>query len=60
MKYHTVTRADVGDRKWVFNQPFFILLNQAVGGTLGGAIGLKTSFPSRLDVDYVRVFQPAA
>lgn len=57
VKYHTVTPAVVGDRKWVFDQPFFIILNLAVGGTLGGTIGLDTKFPKQLEVDYVRVFQ---
>ncbi len=58
-EYFTLTRADVGDRKWVFDQPFFIILNLAVGGTLGGVIGPDTSFPAQLQVDYVRVFEPA-
>lgn len=57
VKYYTLTRADVGDREWVFDQPFFIILNLAVGGTLGGVIGLDTAFPAQLQVDYVRVFQ---
>jgi beta-glucanase (GH16 family) len=57
--YFTVTRADVGDRQWVFDHPFFIILNLAVGGQLAGPIGLKTEFPARLVVDYVRVYQAA-
>lgn len=57
--YFTLTPADVGDRKWVFDRPFFIILNLAVGGTLGGTIGLKTVFPAQLVVDYVRVYQSA-
>ena len=56
-KYFTLTRADVGSREWVFDHPFFIILNLAVGGTLGGVIGLDTAFPAQLQVDYVRVFQ---
>ena len=56
-KYHTVTRTDVGDRKWVFNHPFFILLNLAVGGQLPGPVGLDTVFPAQFLVDYVRAFQ---
>lgn len=56
-KYFTVTRADVGDRPWVFDHPFFIILNLAIGGTLGGNIGLQTAFPAQLRVDYVRVYQ---
>jgi beta-glucanase (GH16 family) len=57
-KYFTLTRADVGDRKWVFDHPFFIILNLAAGGTLGGVIGLDTTFPAQLQVDYVRAFEP--
>jgi beta-glucanase (GH16 family) len=37
-----------------------VILNLAVGGTLGGMIGLDTAFPAQLQVDYVRVFQPAS
>lgn len=56
-QYFRVTRADIGDREWVFEQPFFIILNLAVGGRLAGVIGLDTAFPAQLQVDYVRVFQ---
>jgi len=39
-----------------FNQPFFIILNQALGGTFGGAI--DPSFSSAtFEIDYVRVYQ---
>lgn len=56
-KYNTITRADLGDREWVFDQPFFIILNLAVGGQLPGPVGLKTAFPTQFLVDYVRVYQ---
>jgi beta-glucanase (GH16 family) len=55
--YHTVTRADVGEREWVFDQPFFIILNLAIGGVLPGPVGLDVTFPRQYQVDYVRVFQ---
>ncbi len=42
---------------WVFDQPFFILLNLAVGGNYVGAPDASTVFPQRLVVDYVRVYQ---
>jgi beta-glucanase (GH16 family) len=58
--YSTVTSADVGDREWVFDHPFFIILNLALGGQLAGPIGLDTVFPAYLYVDYVRVYQAAA
>ena len=55
--YNDLSREAVGDREWVFDQPFFIILNLALGGTLGGTISLDTEFPTNLYVDYVRVYQ---
>ncbi len=55
--YHTVTRQDVGNRPWVFNNPFFFIINQAVGGTLGGMVSPQTVFPAQYLVDYVRVYE---
>lgn len=55
--YFDLDREAVGNREWVFDQPFFIILNLAIGGTLGGTIGLDTKFPLNLYVDYVRVYQ---
>lgn len=39
-----------------FHQPHYILLNLAIGGTNGGSTA-KTTFPSRYEIDYVRVYQ---
>ena len=44
-------------KQWVFNHPFFILLNVAVGGNFGGAVGEDTTFPQTMSVDYVRLYQ---
>lgn len=55
--YHTMKREDVGTRPWVFDQPFFFILNLAVGGTLGGMVSPDTVFPSQYLVDYVRVYE---
>lgn len=57
--YSTYTRNDVGDRQWVFDQPFFIILNLAIGGTLGGLVTPDTQFPAQYLVDYVRVYNRA-
>lgn len=54
--YSTYTREDVGNRPWVFDQPFFIILNLAIGGTLGGIVSPDTEFPAQYQIDYVRVF----
>lgn len=43
---------------WPFDQPFFIIMNFAVGGTWGGAQGVNESiWPQTMEVDYVRVYQ---
>ncbi len=41
---------------WVFDHPFFILLNVAVGGTWPGSPDNTTQFPQQMLVDYVRVY----
>ncbi|HYF66122.1 MAG TPA: family 16 glycosylhydrolase, partial [Herpetosiphonaceae bacterium] len=55
--YFTATPASVAGKEWVFNHPFFLLLNVAVGGNFGGAVGPNTTFPQETKVDYVRVYQ---
>ncbi len=39
-----------------FDQPFFMLLNLAVGGDWEGSPDAGTAFPARMLVDYVRVY----
>jgi beta-glucanase (GH16 family) len=53
--YETRTPADVGGNKWVFDHPFFLILNLAVGGSWPGDPDSSTSFPQTMTVDYVRV-----
>jgi len=43
--------------KWVFDHPFFIILNVAVGGGWPGYPDSTTVFPQQMLVDYVRVYQ---
>jgi beta-glucanase (GH16 family) len=54
--YHRATPADVAPDQWVFDHPFFLLLNLAVGGNFGGAVGADVAFPQSMAVDYIRVF----
>lgn len=59
-KYFAVSRAELGSQaaQWPFTQPFFLLLNVAVGGNWGGQQGVdETIWPRRMTVDYVRVYQ---
>ena len=57
-KYASYTPANLpAGAAWVFEQPFFIILNVAVGGAWPGAPDATTVFPQTMLVDYVRVYQ---
>ena len=57
-RFYSVSKATVQTRgNWVFDQPFWLLLNIAVGGTWPGSPDGGSVFPQRLYVDYVRVYQ---
>lgn len=44
--------------KWPFNQPHYLILNLAIGGTWGGEQGIDNKkFPHLFLIDYVRVYQ---
>jgi beta-glucanase (GH16 family) len=55
--YATKTPADLpAGKRWVFDHPFFVILNLAVGGHLPGSPDNSTVFPQRMLTDYVRVY----
>nr|WP_134731316.1 glycoside hydrolase family 16 protein [Amycolatopsis nivea] len=53
--YQTRTPADLNGKKWVYDHPFFLILNLAVGGDWPGDPDGSTQFPQQLVVDYVHV-----
>jgi len=56
--YQVLTPASLpAGSPWVFDHPFFIILNLAVGGNYLGPPDASTVFPQTLLVDYVRVYQ---
>jgi beta-glucanase (GH16 family) len=55
--YLTNTLADVGAANYPFNAPHFFIFNVAVGGNWPGPPDGTTTWPQRMFVDYVRVFQ---
>ena len=58
--YHRVTRERLPPlTTWVFDQPFFLLLNLAVGGSYVGPVGADTVFPQAFVADYVRAYEVA-
>ena len=55
-QFFKLTPEDVPD-EWIFDHPFFIILNLAVGGGWPGYPDDTTEFPQFLYVEYVRVYQ---
>lgn len=56
--YATRTPSDLpSGANWVFDKPFFIILNVAVGGSWPGNPDSTSVFPQTMIVDYVRVYQ---
>lgn len=59
--YETRTPADLPPgTSWVYNHPFFVILNVAVGGSWPGNPDSTTIFPQTMLVDYVRVYRRSA
>lgn len=54
--YNRITPNDVKG-EWVFDQPFFMLLNVAVGGSFVGFPTDGTPFPQSMFIDYVKVYK---
>ena len=55
IQYHAMNIS--GPELTEFHQNFFFIMNVAVGGNWPGAPDATTSFPQRMFVDYIRVFQ---
>ncbi len=56
IQYHEAEPSDVPG-PWVFDKPFFLLLNFAIGGNFGGAVDPLNTYPQEYLLDYVRVYQ---
>lgn len=54
--YKRITKNDVPG-EWVYDHPFFMILNVAVGGNYVGFPTAQTPFPQRMTIDYVKVYQ---
>ncbi len=53
--YYTLTTAKVSP--YPFSNPFYAILNLAVGGDFDGNPDASTTFPQTMLVDYVRYYQ---
>jgi len=45
------------EETWPFNQPFYLILNSAVGGNFGGHDIDDSALPQEFIVDYIRVYK---
>ncbi|MEM7537794.1 MAG: carbohydrate binding domain-containing protein [Chloroflexota bacterium] len=58
VNYFTATPDDLPEgSEWVYDHPFFIILNVAVGGNWPGVPDETTTFPQTMHIDYLRVYQ---
>lgn len=48
----------LGRDDWPYDDPFYVILNLAWGGSWGGTYGIdESALPCTMEIDYVRVFQ---
>lgn len=58
--YNRINKSDVLKKgNWVYDHPFYIIMNLAVGGNYVGLPNSSTVFPQTMSVDYVRVYEAA-
>jgi beta-glucanase (GH16 family) len=57
VSYYTFTPSLVTPYAYPFNNPFYVILNVAVGGDFDGNPDATTVFPQTMQVDYVRFYQ---
>ena len=57
--FFTLNKADVEATRgpWVFDHPFYLILNNAIGGDWPGAPDATTVLPQKMLIDYVHVYQ---
>ena len=60
VEFYRYDRGESDWKDWPFDQPFHLIMNLAVGGLWGRAGGPidPAVFPARMEIDYVRVFEP--
>jgi beta-glucanase (GH16 family) len=49
------SRESISPKMWVFNQPFSLILNVAMGGEFGGDIGKDAKSGLQMKIDWIRV-----
>jgi beta-glucanase (GH16 family) len=56
--YFEYKNEGLGESKWPYIKPFYLILNVAVGGAWGSEKGIDAKcFPQSMQIDYVRIYQ---
>jgi beta-glucanase (GH16 family)/glycerophosphoryl diester phosphodiesterase len=56
--YNHIVNEHKSTSEWPFEHPFYLIMNVAVGGNLGGKQGLDENvFPATMEIDYVRFYK---
>ena len=55
--FQTISRDDPRVKAWVYDRPYYLLLNLAVGSADPGYPDATTAFPAQMLIDYVRVYR---
>jgi beta-glucanase (GH16 family) len=56
--YRRIAKTEVETKgEWVYDHPFFMILNVAVGGNFLGSPAVDTPFPQQMVIDYVKVYK---
>lgn len=56
--YHVYNNLGTGWQQWPYDKPFYLIMNIAMGGNLGGTIDDAIfDDPVTMEIDYVRVYQ---
>jgi beta-glucanase (GH16 family) len=56
-KVYVYQPATQNENSWPFAQPFYIIVNMAIGGKFGGPEVDDTIFPQQFAIDYIKVYQ---
>lgn len=56
-QFYTFEPENSTEEVWPFDQPFYFLLNLAIGGNFGGKEVDDSIFPVEYVIDYIRVYQ---
>ena len=57
IRVYTYSVQTKNQNTWPFNNPFFLIINLAIGGNFGGPVASDLMFPREFIIDYVRVYQ---